>query len=128
VLPFAAWCALPWSFTTFLLAMAGVLAMAFGFFVASPWSDVGRSWDGSMAVAAYSCTPALLAWPLLVFPPFAFVPVIALLHSFALGYLGVQEVLECKEEEAALLVVTAWTFSALASMVAGGLCGAAGLL
>jgi hypothetical protein len=120
-------CALPWSFTrTLLLAIAAVVTLGLGFFAVAPWFGVARTWNGSMAVAAYASTPALVAWALLVFPAFAIVPIVALFHSFALAYLGVQEVLGCKEEEAALLVAAAWVFSALGSMLLGALCGAAG--
>jgi hypothetical protein len=129
VLPLSLLCALPWPFvSTVLLVVVSVLTLALGFFALSPWFDVPRSWDGSVAVASYASTPVLVAWGLLLFPPFAILPIVALLHSFALGYLGVQEVLGCREEEAALLVAAAWVFSAVGSMLVGGLCGAAGFL
>jgi hypothetical protein len=129
VLPLALLCALPWpSAQTVLLAIAAVLVLALGFFALAPWFDVRRSWDRSMAVAAYASTPVLVSWFLLVFPPFAIVPVIALLHSFALSYLGVQQVLDCRESEAALLVAAAWVFSGFGSLLLGGLCSAAGLV
>jgi hypothetical protein len=129
VLPFTLLCGLAWPFgRTVVLSLVAVLILALGFFLLAPWFDARRSWDGSMAVAAYASTPVLLSWFLLVFPPFAIVPVIALMHSFALCYLGVQQVLECRESEAALLVAGAWLFSAVASMVVGALCGAAGLV
>ena len=129
VVPFAALCALPWPFLrTLALALAAVVILALGFFSVAPWFGVARTWNGSMAVAAYASTPVLIAWALLVLPAFAIVPVIALLHSFAVAYLGVQEVLGCKEEEAALFVAAAWVLSAVGSMLLGALCGAAGIL
>jgi hypothetical protein len=129
VLPLALFCALAWPFaSTVVLVVVAVLTLALGFFVVSPWFDVPRSWDGCAAVAAYASTPVMVAWGLLAYPPFAILPIVALLHSFALGYLGVQEVLGCREEEAALLVAAAWVFSAVGSMVIGALCGAAGFL
>jgi hypothetical protein len=128
-LPFAALCALAWPFaTTLFLALAAVLILAAGFYLLAPWFDARRSWDGSVALAAYASTPVLVSWFLLVFPPFAVVPVIALLHSFALCYLGVQRLLGCRETEAALFVAGAWVSSAFGSMLLGALCGAAGLL
>ena len=129
VLPVAALCSLPWPFLrTVLLATAAVLTLALGFFAVAPWFGVARTWDGAMAVAAHASTPVLVAWGLLVFPAFAVIPVVALLHSFAIAYLGVQEVLGCKESEATLFVAAAWVFSAIGSMLVGALCGAAELL
>ena len=128
-LPFSALCALAWPFfSTLFLALASVLILAGGFYLLAAWFGARRSWDGAMALAAYASTPVLVSWFLLVFPPFAVVPVVALLHCFALCYLGVQQVLGCRESEAALLVAAAWVFSALCSMLLGALCGAAGIL
>ena len=129
VLPFALLCALAWPFvSTVVLAVVAVLMLAFAFFALAPWFGVARSWDRATAVAAYASTPVLAAWCLLVVPAFVIIPVIALLHSFAIAYVGVQEVLGCKEGEAALFVAAAWVASAVQSMVLGGLCGAAGFL
>ncbi len=128
-LPFAALCALAWPFaSTLFLALAAILILAAGFYVLAPWFGARRSWDAAVALAAYASTPVLVSWFLLVFPPFAVVPVVALLHYFALCYLGVQQLLGCRESEAALFVAGAWVFSALGSMLLGALCGAAGLL
>ena len=80
------------------------------------------------AVAAYASTPVLLSWFLLLYPPFIVLPIVGLLHCFALCYLGVQQVLECRESEAALFVAAAWVFSGIGGMLLGGLCSAAGLL
>jgi hypothetical protein len=129
VVPFALLCAVAWpGVSTIVLSLAAVMILALALFLLAPWFEAARSWDRAMAVACYASTPVLLSWFLLVFPPFAIVPVIALMHSFALCYLGVQQVLECRESEAALLVAGAWLFSAVASMVVGALCGAAGLV
>ena len=129
VLPLALLCAVPWrSPQTVFLCVASVAVLALGFFALAPWFQARCSWNGAMAVAAYGSTPVLVSWFLLVFPAFAIVPVIALLHCFAVSYLGVQQVLDCRESEAALLVAAAWIFSAFASMVLGGLCAAAGLI
>jgi hypothetical protein len=126
-LPFALLCALAWpSAQTVVLALAAVLILAVGFYALAPWFAARRSWDGAMAVAAYASTPVFASWFLLAFPPFAVLPVVALLHSFALAYMGVQQLLDCPEPEAALLVAVAWVFSAFGAMLLGGLCGAAG--
>ena len=129
VLPFSLLALVAWpQASTVLLALAAVLMMALGLFVLAPWSSVRRTWDGSVAVAAYAATPVLVTWILLLFPMFAMIPVAALIHAFALCYLGVQEVLGCRETEAALFVASAGMFSVIGSMIVGGLCGAAGLL
>ena len=89
---------------------------------------MARSWDRSLAVAAYASTPFFLGWSLLLYPPLAVLAVVGLLHSFALCYLGVQRVLGCRESEAALLVAAAWVFSVAGGMLLGGLCSAAGVI
>ena len=129
VLPFALLWLLAWpSVSTVLLGLAAVTVLALGFFVVAPWFDARRSWDGSMAVAAYASTPALATWLLLAYPPLIVLPVAALLHAFALSCLGVQQLLECRGSEAELFVAGAWIFSAVASMLLGGLCSAVGVL
>jgi Yip1-like protein len=128
-LPFSLVPAAAWpSASTVVLSLLAVVVLALGFFALSPWFAVPRSWDRSMALAAYASTPVLASSFLLLFPAFAVVTVAALLHCFALCYLGVQQVLGCRESEAALLVAAAWIFSAVGSMLLGGLCAAAGLL
>ena len=127
VLPFALLCLVAWPrASTVLMSLAAVVMLASGFFVLAPWFGVQRSWDGSVAVAAYASTPVLVSWSLLVFPVFAVIPVVALLHCFALCYMGVQQVLGCRESEAALLVASAWVLSTVGGMLLGGLCSAAG--
>jgi len=129
VLPFALLCTLAWPrVSTLFVSLAAVAMLGLGFFALAPVFGVARSWDRSLAVAAYASTPALLSWFLLLYPPFIILPVAALLHCFALCYLGVQHVLECRESEAALFVAAAWVFSAVGSMLLGGLSSAAGLL
>jgi hypothetical protein len=129
VLPFALLCTLAWpAVSTVLISLAAVATLGLGFFVLAPVFGVARSWDRSVAVAAYASTPVLLSWFLLLYPPLIILPVAALLHCFALCYLGVQHVLECKESEAALFVAAAWVFSVVGSMLLGGLSSAAGLL
>ena len=127
VLPFALLWLLAWpSVSTVLLVLAVVAVLALGFFILAPWFDARRSWDGSMAVAAYASTPVLATWLLLVYPPLMVLPVAALLHAFALSCLGVQHVLYCRSSEAELFVAGTWIFSAVATLALGGLCSAAG--
>jgi len=129
VLPFALLCAFAWPrVSTVFVSLAAVAMLGLGFFVLAPVFGIARSWDRSLAVAAYASTPVLLSWFLLLYPPFIVLPIVGLLHCFALCYLGVQQVLECKESEAALFVAAAWVFSGIGSMLLGALCGAAGLL
>jgi hypothetical protein len=129
VLPFSLLCAVAWPrASTVVLSLAAVVTLALGFYLLAPWFGLQRSWDRSVAVAAYASTPVLISWSLLVFPLFAVIPVVALLHCFALCYLGVQQVLDCRESEAAMLVAAAWVFSGFGSMLLGGLCSAAGLI
>jgi uncharacterized membrane protein len=129
VLPFALLCAIAWPHArTVALSLSAVVILGLGFFTLAPWFGAARSWDRSIAVAAYASTPVLLGWSLLLYPPLAVLAVVGLLHSFALCYLGVQRVLECRESEAALLVAAAWVFSTVSGMLLGGLCGAAGLI
>lgn len=129
VLPFALLCAVAWPrVSTVVLSLAAVMMLALGFFLLAPWFEVRRSWDRSTAVAAYASTPVLLAWFLLLYPPFAILPIVALLHCFALCYMGVQHILECRESEAAMLVAAAWVFAGVSCMLLGGLLSAVGLI
>jgi hypothetical protein len=129
VLPFALLCAFARPrVSTVFVSLAAVAMLGLGFFVLAPVFGIARSWDRSLAVAAYASTPVLLSWFLLLYPPFIVLPIVGLLHCFALCYLGVQQVHECKESEAALFVAAAWVFSGIGSMLLGALCGAAGLL
>src|SRR5918995_5749924 len=81
VLPFALLCALAWpGVGTVLVSVAAVGMLGLGFFLLAPWFGVARSWDRSLAVAAYASTPVLLSWFLLLFPPFAILPIVAVLH------------------------------------------------
>jgi hypothetical protein len=128
VLPFALLWLLAWpSVGTVLLVLAGVAMVALGFFILAPSFEARRSWDGSMAVAAYASTPALAAWLFLVYPPLMVLPVAALLHAFAISCLGVQHILDCRDSEAELLVAGSWMFSGVGAIFLGGLCSAAGL-
>jgi hypothetical protein len=122
------WMAVVTFTTTLLFSLTSVLLLAAGAYVLAGFFEAARDWDRSVAVAAYASTPVLASWFLLLFPLFAVIPVVALLHGFALCYLGVQQVLECRESEAALLVAAAWVFSALGSLILGGLCSAAGVI
>jgi Yip1 domain len=129
VLPFSLLCAVAWPrVSTVVVSLAAVALLGLGFFVLAPWFEVARSWDRSLAVAAYATTPVFLSWVLLLYPPLMVLPIVALLHCFALCYLGVQRVLGCRESEAAMLVASAWVFGFIAAMFAGGLCSAAGLI
>jgi hypothetical protein len=129
VLPFALLCAVAWpGVSTIVLSLAAVMILALALFLLAPWFDAARSWDRAMAVACYASTPVLLSWFLLLFPPFAVLPIVALIHCFALCYLGVQQLLECRESEAAMFVAAAWVFSAVGGILLGGLCSAAGLI
>jgi len=129
VLPSALLCALAWPrVSTVLISLAAVTTLGIAFFVLAPVFGVARSWDRSVAVAAYASTPVLLSWFLLLYPLLMILPIVALLHCFALCYLGVQQVLDCRESEAAMFVAAAWVFSTVSSMLVGGLFSAAGLL
>jgi hypothetical protein len=129
VLPFALLCLIAWpNVGTVGLSLAAVTILGLGFFALAPWFGAGRSWDRSLVVAAYASTPVLLGWSLLLYPPLAVLAIVGLLHSFALCYLGVQRVLDCRESEAALLVAAAWVVSAVVGTLLGGLCSAAGLI
>ena len=129
VLPFSLLWAIAWPrASTVVLSLAVVVMLALGFFILAPWFGSRRSWDRSVALAAYASTPVFLSWVLLSIPVLVVIPVVALLHCFALCYLGVQQLLECPEPEAAMLVAGAWVFGAFGSMLLGGLCSAAGLI
>ncbi len=113
---------------TLTLSLATVALLAFAFYALAPVFYVRRHWSRSMAVAAYASTPAMVAAPLLASPAFAVGSILGVLHCFALCYLGLQQVLDCRESESALYVAAAVAVTGFASMLLGGLCGAAGIL
>ena len=119
---------------------AGSFAMTFGFCIAAvaltaaalhalaPFFGAARHWDRAFAVAAYSSTPVLLAGPLLVSAVLAIVAVVAFFHACALGALGVERVLGCRGEDAAMYVAGAALLSGAGGLALGALCGIAGIL
>jgi hypothetical protein len=111
-----------------LLSLAAVMALASGFHVLGPLFRVRRHWSRAVAVAAYAATPAFLAGALFAIPFLAVLGMVAFLHCFGLSYLGVQQVLGCRESDAMGYAVAAWCFGGLATMLLGGLCSAAGVL
>jgi len=114
--------------TTLAFSLVGVVLLALAFYVLAPVFHVHRNWNRSMTVAAYASTPVFVASPLLVSPALAVGSIVALFHCFALCYLGLQQILECRESESAVYVAAAVAVTGFASMLMGGLCGAAGVL
>lgn len=114
--------------TIALLSLAAVVALAAGFHLLGPLFRVPRRWNRAVAVAAYATTPAFMGGALFAIPFLAALGMVAFLHCFALSYLGVQQVLGCREPDAMGYAVAAWVFGGLAAMLLGALCSAAGVL
>lgn len=114
--------------STIAFTLAAVIVFAAAFYVLSPAFDVPRAWGRCVALAAYASTPVLLAGALLVVPATVVVCVAALIHCCALCYLGAQQVLGCRESEAAFFIAAAAILSVVGSLILGGLCSAAGLI
>jgi hypothetical protein len=114
--------------STAVFAIATILLLAAGFYVLAGFFDLQRQWGRSVALAAYASSPVLLSGALLVMPVLVIACLVACLHCFALCYLGAQRLLGCSESDAAFYVAAAWMFMLVSSMLAAGLCSAAGLI
>jgi hypothetical protein len=114
--------------STVLLTLASILVLAGAFYFLCPFFDMSRTWRRSVAVAAFASTPVLLAGALLLIPGMIVASVAALIHCFALCYLGAQRVLGCRESEAAFFVAAACVLALIGGLLLGGLCSATGLI
>jgi len=113
--------------TVWLLLLC-VALLAAAFYVLAPMYDTERNWDRAVNVAAYGSTPVLLAGVLLVMPIMVIATVVALLHSFALYYVGLHRMAGCKESAAAEFLAMSWLIAATCSGALGALGGGLGVL
>lgn len=113
---------------TVVLSLASVLLLALAFFLLAPMYETERNWARAVSVAAYGSTPVLLAGVLLVMPVMVIASVVALLHNFALYYVGLQRVTGCKASAAAEYLALSCLIAAVASGALGALGGALGVL
>ena len=113
---------------TFVFILVVVVLAAAAVYLLAPVFQTARHWPGAMAVAAYSCTPVLLAAPLLAFATLTILVVIAGLHACFLCRVGVEQLLGCRDEDAAMYVAAAGFLATVAGAVLGGLSSAAGIL
>ena len=113
---------------TFAMCLAAVLITAAAIYALAPLFEARRDWDGAMAVTASASTPVLIASPLLAWATLAILVVVAFIHGCVLCRLGVQRVLGCRSEDAAMYVAAAGFVAGIAGMVLGGLSSAAGIL
>jgi hypothetical protein len=114
--------------STLVFSLASVVLFALGVYVLSSFFEAERDWDRSMAVAAYASTPVLLCGALLVIPLLVIASLAGFVHFLVLAHLGLQRVLGCRADDAAGFTAASCLFAAVASMVLGGLCSAAGLI
>ena len=87
-----------------------------------------RDWARALQVAAYSATPVALAGLLLIQPNLLSVLIIAFFYSLYLQYMGVQQLLNVKERDAAEFVALNTMALMLLSTVLGAFGGWLGLL
>ena len=113
---------------TVVLTLVSVLLLALAFFLLAPMYDTERNWARSVSVAAYGSTPVLLAGVLLVMPIMVIASMVALLHNFALYYVGLQRVTGCKASAAAEYLALSCLMAAVASGALGAAGGALGVL
>jgi hypothetical protein len=114
-------------FTYFASALS-VLAIAAAFWLLARMFSPAATLERCVKVAAYGTTPLFVASVLLVAPVLVIVCMVALLHVFYLYYLGAQELLGVRENEAAQFVALALVLAIVASTLGGGAVGALGLL
>ena len=112
----------------FAFSLATVLIAAAALYALAPLFEAKRDWNGAMAVAASASTPVLIASPLLAWATLAILVIVAFIHGCVLCRLGVQRVLGCRSEDAAMYVAAAGFVAGIAGMVLGGLSSAAGIL
>jgi hypothetical protein len=113
---------------TLALVLASLVLFAAGLYVLGPLFGARRVWRRAFALAAFASTPVLLTGALLVMPVLLIACLGACVHSFALCYGGVQQLLGCPEPDAAFFVAAACMFTLVGSLAAGALCSAAGLI
>ena len=110
------------------LSLVSVLLLALAFFLLAPMYDTERNWARAVSVAAYGSTPVLLAGVLLVMPVMVIASMVALLHNFALYYVGLHRVTGCKASAAAEYLALSCLIAAVASGALGAAGGALGVL
>jgi len=113
---------------TFGFCVAVVVLAAAALYALAPVFEARRHWDRAMAVAAYSSVPVFLAAPLLFSATLTILVVAALFHACVLCAVGVQRLLGCRSEDAAMYVAAAGFVAGLAGLLLGGLSSAAGIL
>ena len=114
--------------STFVFCVATVAIAAAAIYALAPLFEAKRDWNAAMAVAAYASTPVFLAAPLLAWASLTILVVVAFFHSCVLCRFGVQRLLGCRGDDAAMYVAAIGFVSALAGIVLGGLSSAAGIL
>jgi hypothetical protein len=113
---------------TVLLTLASLLIVALAIYVLAPFFEVPRQWNRSVAVAAYSSTPVLLAGALLFNPVLIIASVAAFLHGLVLCSVGMNVLLGCRDSDTAAYVAAVSVLSLVGSMALGALCSAIGLI
>ena len=114
--------------TTFVLCLATVVVVAGAIYALAPEFGAPRHWNRAVAVAAYSSTPVLLAVPLLASATLTILFIASLFHACLLCGLGLQRLVGCRGEDAAMYVAAVGFVAGIAGLVLGGLSSAVGIL
>lgn len=113
---------------TFAFCVAAVFLAAAVIYALAPLFEARRHWNRAMAVAAYSSVPVLLAAPLLFSATLTILVIAAFFHACVLCALGLERLLGCRNEDAAMYVAAVGLVSGVAGLLLGGLSSAAGIL
>jgi len=114
--------------STLLLTLACLALLASGIYLLSGFFRATRSWRRSIAVACYAATPVLLCGALLFVPLLVVASVGGFLYGLGLCAIGLQVMLDCRQENSAAYVAGAGLYLGATSMALGALCGAIGLI
>lgn len=113
---------------TMLLSVLCVALLALAFYLLAPLYERERNWNRAFSVAGYGTTPVLLAGVLLVMPIMVLASMVAMLHGFLLYFVGLQNVIGCRQSEAAEYLALSCILAATASGALGAVGSALGIL
>jgi Yip1 domain len=112
----------------YFFAVLTVLLIAAVFFAMTRIVDGQRNWMASLKVAVYGAIPLLLSGVVLFMPVNVIVCLVAMMHTLALYYSGVQTVMKIKETEAAMFVGASMIIVFFASTLLGALASSLGMI
>jgi hypothetical protein len=112
----------------YFFAVFTVLLIAAVFFMMTRVVDGQRDAMASLKVAVYGAIPLMLSGGVLFMPVNVVICLIAMMHTLALYYSGVQTVMKIKQTEAAMFVGVSMVIVFFASTLLGALASSLGMI